>query len=210
MGIIIPKMGTKTMSHLSLADALFSKTQQRVLGLLFSNPDKSFYLNEIVRSAEIGIGTVQRELEKLTRSGLLTVKKIGNQKHYQANHEAPIFSELRGIVLKTFGVADLLRLALSGLAEQIKVAFVYGSLAKGSDSAASDIDVMIIAEDLSYSQVFTVFSEAEATLGRSLSPTLYTPSEIQNKLRDDNHFLQRILEQPKIFLIGSPNDLTES
>ncbi len=207
---MVPIMGTIITNPLGLADALFSKTQQRVLGLLFSNPDQSFYLNEIVRNAGIGIGTVQRELEKLTRADLLLVKKIGNQKHYQANQKSPIFSELRGIVLKTSGLADLLRQALSGLEGQIKAAFVYGSVAKGSDSAASDIDVMIIAEDLSYSQIFMAFSEVEARVGRPLSPTLYTLSEVQSKLAADNHFLQRVLEQPKIFLIGSQDDLSES
>lgn len=200
-------MGIKKEKLSGLGNALFTKTQRQVLGLLFGNPDKSYYLNEIVRFAEVGIGTVQRELEKLLAVGLVYVKKIGNQKHYQANQDSPIFEELRGIVLKTFGVGDVLRQALTELTEQIQAAFVYGSISKGTDTAASDIDVMIIAENVSYPQVFAALLEAETELGRTVSPMLYTPLEFQQKLVTDSSFLNRLMEQPKIFLIGTQDDL---
>jgi predicted nucleotidyltransferase len=195
------------INSIGLADVLFSKTQQRVLGLLFVNADRSFYTNEIVRFVGSGIGVVQRELEKLAASGLVTSKKIGNQKHYQANHDAPIFEELRGIMLKTIGLADILRLALLPLADRIQAAFIYGSIAKGSDTVRSDIDVLIVGHDLAYADVYDALSSSEARLGRSVNPSIYSMQEMQRKLVDDNAFVSRVLEQPKIFLLGSADDL---
>jgi hypothetical protein len=151
-------MGTIEAKHTGLGEVLFSKTQRQVLGLLFGNPDRSYYANEIVRLAGVGSGTVQRELEKLSVAGLLSVKRVGNQKHYQADRQSPIFEELYGIVLKTFGVGDVLRLAMAELAGQIKVAFVYGSVAKGTDKSHSDIDVMIISEKLTYEPLAKVLT----------------------------------------------------
>ncbi len=207
LGTIVPNMGTNAENSIGLGEALFSKTQRQVLGLLFGHPDKSFYANEIVRFAGVGIGTVQRELEKLSGVGLLTVKKVGNQKHYQANRKSPIFAELRGIVLKTFGIADVLRQAMGGFRDQIKFAFIYGSVAKGTDKAGSDIDVLIVSESLSYAEVFSVLTEAEEKLERTVNLTLYNPQEIQVKIAADSSFLNRVFEQPKIFLIGTEDDI---
>lgn len=203
-GAIIPFMGTKSIG---LADALFSKVQQRVLGLLFVNADRSFYTNEIMRFVDSGIGVVQRELEKLAASGLVTVKKVGNQKHYQASREAPIFEELRGILIKTVGLSDILRLALLPLSDRIQTAFIYGSIAKGNDTAKSDIDVFVIGTDLTYADIYGLLSANEAQLGRPVNPTIYSMQELQDKLADDNAFVSRVLAQPKIFLIGSNDDL---
>ncbi|MBE0597109.1 MAG: nucleotidyltransferase domain-containing protein [Desulfuromonadales bacterium] len=200
-------MGTIRENSPGIGGALFTKTQRQVLGLLFGNPGRTYYLNEIVRKAEVGIGTVQRELEKLTAAGLLTVKKVGNQKHYQADSRSPIFQELRGIVLKTFGVADELRQALEPFSSKITIAFVYGSIARGADTASSDIDIMIISEGLGYPEVIDAFTEAETRLGRPINPTLYSPAEIRRKLAEDNSFLKRVTGQEKIFLIGSDDDI---
>lgn len=203
---MLPIMGST--AHVSgLGDALFTKTQQKVLGLLFSKPDRSFYANEIVRHANVGTGAVHRELDKLSSRGLLTVTRIGNQKHYQANAESPIFEELRAIVRKTFGLAGPLSEALSPLADRIRVAFVFGSTAAGSDTARSDIDLFIVGHEISYAEAMSVLVEAEQALGRKVNPTLYSKSELQNKLEAGNAFLRRVLDQPKIFLIGSPGDL---
>ena len=193
-----------------LGDALFTKTQRQVLALFFGNPDRSYYTKEVVRYAGVGIGSVQRELEKLGGAGLLTVTRIGNQKHYQANRLAPIFGELRGIVLKTFGLADVLRQALASFANRISVAFIYGSVAKATDTASSDIDVMIVAPDLSYSEVVAFFAEPEASLGRAINPTLYKPEDFARKLAEDNAFLSKVLNQPRIFLIGTDDDIPKS
>jgi predicted nucleotidyltransferase len=197
MGLIKPGLG----------DALFTKTQQRVLGLLFGNPDRSFYSNELVRLSGVGNGTVQRELLQLVASGLVTAGLIGNQKHYQANRAAPIFEDLRGIVLKTFGLADVLRACLEPLAPRIQVAFVYGSVAKGSDNAASDIDILIVSDHLAYADVIDALRDARQALGREVNPSIYKRVEFEKKVSEEGGFLNRVLEAPKIFLIGTENDI---
>ena len=203
-------MGIIQAPAAGLSDALFAKTQRRVLGLLFGNPDRSFFANEIVRLAESGIGAVHRELATLEASGLVTATRIGNQKHYQANRASPIFEELRGIVVKTFGVAEVLREALAPLAAKIRAAFIYGSVAKGSDTAASDVDLMVVSDEVSYSDLFALAAEAERRLGRKVNPTVYTPAELRQKVAAKNAFATRVLERPKVFVIGSENDLRES
>lgn len=199
LGAIIPLMITAATS---IAESLFSGVQQRLLALLFGQPDRSFYNNELLRLTGTGKGALQRELERLQSAGIITTTRIGNQTHYQANRAAPIFEEIRGIVIKTFGLADVLRAALADLAERIELAFIFGSVAKGTDTAASDIDVMVVAEDLAYADLFERLAPAEATLGRKVNPTLYTPEEVARRQREDNHFITRVLDQPKIFLIG--------
>ena len=194
----------------SLGDALFTKTQQQVLRLLFGQPGRSFYANEIVRYAGLGIGTVQRELARLSEAELLVVTRLGNQKHYQANASAPIFEELRGIVIKTFGVADVLKGALAPFVDKIQLAFIYGSVANGTDTAKSDIDLMVIAKGLSYTALMSQLGEFEAQLGRAVNPTLYSPAELNRKRKEENSFVQRVLHQPKIILMGSMDDIGES
>lgn len=190
-----------------LAKALFTKTQQRVLGLLFGNPDRSYYAKELVRLAGSGTGAVHRELEKLTEAGLLTVNNIGNQKHYQANRNSPIFEELHQIALKTFGIADILRRALEPVADRLEMALIFGSVARGTDTADSDIDLLIVSGSLSHPDLFRILTEAEQELGRTVSPAVYSPEELQSKLESDNAFFTRLLNQPIIFLVGSDDDL---
>ncbi len=198
-------MGTKTSpaQPASLADALFPKVRQRVLAVLFGTPDCSFYANEVIALARSGTGAVQRELAGLNEAGLLTVRRQGNQKHYQANANAPIFTELRGLVLKTMGLTDLLRTALKPLAAQIDVAFVYGSVARQQDTAHSDVDVMIVSSSLGYGEVFGALDGASVSLGRKINPTLYTPADWARRMAQDSVFITRVLQQPKIWLIGS-------
>lgn len=203
-------MGTRDDKRHSLGEALFSKTQRQILGLLFGHPDKSYFAKEIYRLAGVGIGTAHRELDKLTSVGLLTLKHVGNQKHYSANKKSPIFEELKGIVQKTFGLADVLRESLSGYSDEIKLAFIYGSVAKETDHASSDIDVLIISNGLSYSEVLSLFDLAESRIGRKVNPTIYKSEEFRNKLKSDNNFIKRVIEQPKIFLIGAEDDIPAS
>ncbi len=215
MGTIIPNMGineapSNIRPNLGLADALFSSTQQRVLAYLYGQVGRSFFASELIRLTGSGSGAVQRELAKLERSGLVTVKSIGNQKHYQANPDSPIFNELHGIVMKTVGVADVLRAALAPLADAIDVAFIYGSVAQGTERADSDIDLMLIGKDLSYGAVMEQLGELETRLGREVNPSIYSPQELKRKLQSDNAFVQRVMERPKIFVIGSADDINES
>lgn len=190
------------------ADALFTKTQQRVLAVLFGQSQRSFYANEIIGLAGSGSGAVQRELARLEASGLVTVHRIGNQKHYQANPAAPIFTELRAIVLKTFGVADVLRAALQPVWPAVDLAFVYGSLAKGTEHAGSDVDLMVIGALPSNAGLLEALMPAQAQLGRAVNPTLYTPDEFAQRVRDGRSFILRVLEQPKIFVKGGEHDIS--
>lgn len=191
----------------SIAGALFTKGQQRVLGVLFGNPGRSFYANEIISLAASGTGAVQRELARLESAGLVTVTRVGKQKHYQANADAPVFAELRALVLKTSGLADLLRGALAPLAGEIRAAFVYGSVAKHEDTAASDIDLMVISDTLAYADLFATLEEATSHLGRPINPTVYTPAELTRRIRQGNAFVKRVLAHPKIWLIGGEHEL---
>jgi len=206
-------MGTVTIARRSVlpagtvADALFSKVQQRVLSVLFGNADRSFYANEIIALADSGNGAVQRELAKLERAGLVTVTRIGNQRHYQANAAAAIFAPLRDIMLKTTGLADVLRAALVPVAADVSAAFVYGSVSKGEENATSDIDIMIVSDKLSYGDLFRFLEDAAKRLGRPINPTMYSKQELTKRIRARNSFVSRVLAQPKIWLIGGENDI---
>jgi predicted nucleotidyltransferase len=191
----------------SLARALFSTTQQRVLGLLFGQPDRSFYATELIALVGAGSGAVQRELARLEQSGLVTVRKLGTQKHYQANPDSPLFAELCGIARKTVGLAEPLRAALAPLASRIVAAFVYGSVAKGQDTAASDIDVMVVSDDVTYADVFAVLEPTSAMLNRRINPTVYTRRDLGKRIKEGNAFVKRVLAQPKVWLIGTEDDV---
>lgn len=186
----------------SIGDVLFTKTQQRVLGLLYGNVEHSYYLNELVRLADMGKGTIKRELDRLAAVGLVTVSKRGNQNHYQANTKNPIYRELKGIVDKTFGVAGILSSALQPVLPSVDFAFVYGSVAKGEEHASSDIDVMLVGDSLSYTNIMNLMLPAEEQLGRSISPILYSRKEFDDKLQKQQSFLSRVLTQNKLWLAG--------
>jgi len=191
------------MSSSAIGDALFTKTQQRVLGLLYGKPEQSYYLNEIVRLAAVGKGSVNRELDKLCAAGLLTVSRQGNQNHYQANANNPIFNELKAITQKTFGVVDIIKAALAPLLPQLNCAFIYGSVAQGTEHAGSDIDLMLVGDDMSYSEVMELLAPAEKQLGRTINPTLYTVAEFTDRRNNHQPFITRVIEQPKLWLMGN-------
>jgi predicted nucleotidyltransferase len=189
------------MTRTCVGDALFTKGQQKVLVLFFGQAHKSFYLNEVVRYAAMGKGVISRELAKLTDAGLLVASKQGNQNHYQANADCPIFNELKQIVLKTFGVAGLLRVGLEPLFGQLEQAFIYGSMAKGEDHAGSDIDMMLVGNDLSYSDIMHMLGPIEQQLQRTVNPTLYSPAEFAERLAAEQNFLTKIMAQDQIDLL---------
>lgn len=206
-GMIMPILGAKPDFRSSLADALLTKTQQRVLRVLFGQPERSFYASELIRDAGTGSGAAQRELSRLEASGLIVARRIGNQKHYQANAVSPLFSELRNIVLKTVGLADPLRDALRPVVSSIRAAFVYGSVAKATDQASSDIDLMVVSDSLTYGDVFAVLDGVARALGRHVNPTVYSAAEFSKRAKDENAFVTRVLEGPKVWVVGSQNDL---
>lgn len=208
----MPKMGKsktpiQSKPPAGLAGALFTGTQQRVLGLLFGQPDRSFYATEIISLADVGSGAVQRELARLAQSGLVTLRPVGNQKHYQANPDSPIFAELCGIARKTVGLAEPLRQALAPLASQIRAAFVYGSIAKKQDSARSDIDLMLVSDTLTFGDTYLALNEASKRLGREVNPTIFTLQDFARRRQEEGSFVSRVLEQPKVWLIGGEDDI---
>jgi predicted nucleotidyltransferase len=210
--MIIPGMGTttETPSHPApaggLAGALFTPVQQVVLGLLFGQPDRRFQSGELIRLADSGTGAVHRVLTRLAGAGLVSVERVGNQKYYQANRASPVFAELHGLILKTSGLLGPLRAALAPLAGRIHAAFVYGSVAKGTDRAASDIDLMVIADEIDYAELFEALQPVETVLARTVSPNLMTLPEWRRKQKQAG-FVARIAGEPRLLVLGSNDDL---
>ena len=197
-------MGTITAS---LGTVLFGATRQAVLRLLFGHTDKRFYLRQIIRALRLGSGAVQRELEQLVACGILARTVEGRQTYFQANRDCPVFEELRGLVRKTFGVAEALQTSLAGLAAHVQLAFIYGSVAAGNETAGSDVDVMVVGEQVSLDEVVGAFDEAQRDLGKEVNPSVYRTEEFCRKLAQGQHFLARVVSGPKIFLIGDENEL---
>lgn len=193
------------MANSTMADALFTKTQQRVLFLLFGFPERVYFLNELIALAQSGSGAVQRELKRMTESGLVIKTRMGNQTHYQANTETPLFAELCQIIQKTVGLSSIIKDALMPLNDRISVAFIYGSIAKASDSASSDIDLMVISEDVKYEEIFEALEHIP--LGRPINPTIYTRLDFMQRKNSGNAFITRILEQPLLWIIGTKEQL---
>ena len=213
MGTKIPNMGTtagtsaRPPSGGAIGDALFTNVQQRVLGLLFGNADRSFYAKELIHLAGSGSVAVQRELAKLTSTGLVTLRRVGNQTHDQANPTSPVYEELRTLIVKTSGLVDVLRSALAPRAGEISLAFVFGSVAKRVDSAKSDIDVVIVSDTLSHAELFTLLETASQRLGRPVNPTMYSIDDMTARITKKNAFIGKIFAQPKLWTIGNERDI---
>jgi predicted nucleotidyltransferase len=191
----------------SISNALFSKVQQRVLGLIFGQPERSFYTSEIVRSIHSGTGAVERELSRLRLSGLVSMEQIGNQKHYRANQKSPIFEELQSLVVKTVALTEPLKKSLEPYSAEIKAAFVYGSVAKDADTALSDIDLMVIGDDLDYSEIYTALQSAEEILRRKVNPIFLTQADWKRKASQKGSFVSQIAVLPKRFIFGAESDI---
>ncbi len=181
---------------------MFTATQQRLFGLIFGQPRRSFFLTELIELAGVGRGAVQRELARLEKGRMVVTERRGNRKHFQANPESPVFQELCSIVNKTLGVAEQLRTALKTIEKGINLALIYGSIANQSDTADSDIDLLVVSNELTLEKLYSQLSNVEKKLGRRINPTLYTEAEFQFRLTNENAFLKRVLEQPKIVLKG--------
>jgi predicted nucleotidyltransferase len=207
--MIVPMLGIdrEAPPATGLANSLFTPVQQRVLALLFGQPDRRFQSAEIIRLAASGTGAAHRLLQKLAAAGLVSVARQGNQKYYQANREAPIFEELHGLVVKTVGLVEPLRVALEPMASRIAAAFVFGSVAKGSDRATSDLDLLVIADDLDYADLYNALQAAEQELARPVNPTVMSRAGWRRKRAEHDTFAARISAQPKLFVIGGEDDL---
>jgi predicted nucleotidyltransferase len=200
-------MGTNELPQVSLSDALFTTTQQRVLSLLFGRPERSFFANEVIGLTGSGSGAVQRELKRLTDSGLVTSKRIGNQRHFQANRVSPIFEELSAIIQKTFGLAEPIRQALQPYEHAIHCAFIFGSVAKRDDTAGSDIDLFMVSDSLTGADLVNQLLGTEVQLGRRINTTIYSREELETAVREKNSFVSRVLAQPKVWVTGNESDL---
>ena len=203
-------MGTWSMSPPvgNAPAALFGRTRNAVLGLLFSHPDESFYVRKIVRAANSGQGSVQRELRRLERAGIIKRTVEGRHVYYRANPECPIFAEIKGMVAKTIGGVDILARALTSLNGRIKVAFIYGSMARAEQHRGSDVDVFVIG-GASFGEVVEALSPAQEKLGREVNPTVYPVSEFCEKALQKHHFVTSVLRGPKLFLVGDESELAE-
>jgi len=194
------------MNENLLCSGLFGKTRQAVLALLYGRADSSFYTKQVLDAVKIGRGAVQRELKNLTDTGIITREVQGRQVYYRANAQCPIFNELKSIVRKTFGVADVLRQSLAPKVNKVRVAFIFGSVARSVDDRRSDIDMMVVG-GISFGDVVSLLSPAEEKLGREVNPVVYPVAEFKKKVKEDHHFVKTVLEDEKIFVIGDENEL---
>ena len=190
----------------ALAGGLFGKTRQALLGLFFTRIDEAFYVRELVRRTGVALGGVQRELRALTAAGVIRRTVRGRSVFYQANAESPVFSELQGLVVKTTGIAHVLRDSLAALLPRIAVAFVYGSTARLQQRSGSDIDLMVVG-DVAFGAVVAAIAGAQDRLSREVNPTVYPVVEFQKKLADGQHFLTRVVGEPKVFVVGDDREL---
>ena len=194
------------MNENLLCSGLFGKTRQVVLALLFGRADSAFYTKQILDAVKIGRGTVQRELKNLTETGIIIREVQGRQVYYHANEKCPIFNELKSIVRKTFGVADVIKQSLASSARKIRVAFMFGSVARSADDRRSDIDLMVVGR-ISFGDVVSLLGPAEEKLAREINPVVYPIAEYKRKVREDHYFVKTVLEEEKIFVIGDEDEL---
>jgi predicted nucleotidyltransferase len=205
MGILLPMVGSRTVVS-GGSPSLFGKTRQALLALLYARADEEHLQESLIRLAGLGRGTVQRELEFLARAGVVRRTVRGRQVYFQANPESPIYAELRGLVMKTAGAGDALRAALAPLSGRIRVAFIYGSVAKGAERRGSDVDVMVIG-DVSFAEASEALARAQKAIGREINPSVYAPADFRAKLAAKHHYLRSVLNGEKIFLIGDGREL---
>jgi predicted nucleotidyltransferase len=189
-----------------IADALFSKSQAAVLGLLYGHPDESYYLRQIVQMTGLGLGHGQRELERLAAGGIIERTIQGRHVYFRANPKCPIFDELRSLITKTLGPVGLLRAAMTSLTAEIRCAFIFGSVARGEEAQASDLDLMVIG-DTSLQRVVGAIHDVEVRLRRPINPIVYPPAEFRATLRAGNHFLRTVVAGEKLFVIGDADEL---
>lgn len=194
---------------LGIAQSLFSEVQLKVLALLFGQPNRTFQMSELISLVNSGVGAVHRIIVRLVKSGLVNEEIIGRTKFFRANSESPVFQELYGIVIKTVALTIPLQSALAPYIDSISSAFIYGSIASGTDNASSDIDVIIIGEELRYTDILSAMQSVEAEVKRTVSVRILTCNEWKSKVEGHNPFTTRVLDQPKIFLKGSENDIRE-
>src|SRR5215469_25411 len=194
------------MRNMRALDALLPKTRQRILAATLMQPEKAWYASELAQRLGVPSSSLQRELQDLTEAGILKTHKQGRMVYYQANRESPVFPDLRGLLLKTAGLVDVLAHALKPVASKVTTAFVYGSIAAGSEASESDIDLMVVGQ-VAPEDLALPLRRARESLGREINPTVYTPAEFDRKLKAGDPFLKQVLDKPRLFVLGNNNDL---
>lgn len=187
---------------MSIATALLSDSQSRVFRWLFGQPERSYHLSELRRLTGLGSASLQRELNRLAEAGLVRSERVGNLRRFQANPQSPVYGELVGLTRKTLGIEPMLRIALQPLLPDLQDAWIYGSVAKQTDSAQSDIDVMLVGRNLSLSRVLELLVPLEKELGRNIKPICFTSTEFKRRRAEKDSFVNRVLSQPTIALLG--------
>ena len=194
------------MRNIRLLDALLPKTRQGILAALLGQPEKTWYVSELARRMGVPSSSLQRELQDLTTVGILKNHRQGRMAYYQANTDSPVFAELRGLILKTAGLVDVLAEALKPLVAKLRLVFVYGSIASGNEKSDSDIDLMVVGK-LAPAELALPLRRARELLGRDINPTVYTPAEFDKKRNSKDTFLSQVLAKPRLLVIESQNDL---
>ena len=202
-------LGNKKINQTGLAETLFSDYRRRILALLLLRSDEHFHVRELSRLTGVPAGSLHRELKLLTDAGLLSRQAMGNQVRYQANRDCPIFHELAGIFRKTSGLADVIRAALQPLFSNITAAFIFGSVAKGEERATSDVDICVVGT-ASFTDIVVALADMRQKLGREINPFVIPREQFAAKLTAGEQFATRIMNEPKIFLIGDEHDLGQS
>ena len=195
---------------MSIASSIFSDSQSRVYLWLFGQPERSYHMSELRRLTGLGSASLQRELNRLAGAKLVNSERIGSLRCFQANPESPVFDELVALTRKTLGMVPLLRDALMPLTPNLLAAWIYGSVAKQTDTAQSDIDVLLVGRDLLLGDVLERLGPAEAQLGRKINPNIYTPQEFERRQGEPDSFVNRVLSQPVFVLIGDPHGLAHA
>lgn len=192
---------------MSVSDVLFPlQYRRKVLAFVCMNPDEWIHLRELARQTGASPGTLKKEVDALTAVGLLQTRRVGNQTQFRVNSDHPVFPELSALVRKTMGLVDVLRMALAALHDQVKVAFVFGSMASASEHAYSDVDVMLIGS-LSFAQAVQALHPVQAQLGREINPKVMTLEEWSAKKSSGSAFVLDVLAKPKLFVRGSEDEL---
>ena len=193
---------------LASTEGLFGHTRSAVLRTLYGRSDESFYLRQLVRAVGTGHGALQRELKRLTDMGLIVRRSQGNQVLFQANAQSPIFSEIKSLITKTVGIHDVIRSSLAPLGAEIRIAFIYGSVARQQERANSDIDLMVLG-NIPFGEVVSALGPAQRALGREINPTVFAVDEFRSKLASANHFLRNVMKEKKLFVLGTENELAK-
>ena len=191
---------------MSLSSALFTSSQSQVLGWIFGHSEREFHFSELLRLTQLSSASLQRELNRLSESGIVNSKKFGNLRIFKANQKSPVYQELYSLVKKTLGIDHEISIALVPLHQNLEHALIYGSVAKNTDTASSDIDLMLVGKNLRLSKILDLLTPVESKIGRKINTTCYTPKEFESRRAERTSFVNKVLALPTIVVYGAAID----